>query len=121
MGRLVSVVSSRAALNGSSTPLTKMLRVFFQGFSNARNRSEERRVGKECRSRRWPQHYKKKNTQQHHDVGQPRRRRTKLAWQRVLASVPGDLNDLFRLSRYAYHAIANGRYQRTVSLQLLSR
>src|SRR5438067_6555111 len=100
MGRLVSVVSSRAALNGSSTPLTKMLRVFFQGFSNARNlpsgessgftisglpkissrsirggrplvaallpfvcalsdvaakaihvRSEERRVGKECRYR----------------------------------------------------------------------
>src|SRR5690625_7209274 len=24
------------------------------------NRSEERRVGKECRSRRWPEHYRKK-------------------------------------------------------------
>src|SRR5436305_14861454 len=27
----------------------------------ALDRSEERRVGKECRSRRWPVHYKKSN------------------------------------------------------------
>src|SRR5512133_547948 len=32
MGRLASVVSSRAALNGSSTPLTHTLRVSFHGF-----------------------------------------------------------------------------------------
>src|SRR5947209_20100102 len=32
------------------------------------SRSEERRVGKECRSRRWPYHKKKKNNQKHrHD------------------------------------------------------
>src|SRR5882724_5959614 len=35
MGRLVSVVSSRAALNGSSAFLTQTLRVSFQGLRNA--------------------------------------------------------------------------------------
>src|SRR5438128_10240840 len=31
-------------------------------------RSEERRVGKECRSRWWPDHYKKNNTKEHVDI-----------------------------------------------------
>src|SRR5205809_7203575 len=38
-----------------------------RGGGGRRNRSEERRVGKECRSRRAPHHQKKKN----HINGQP--------------------------------------------------
>src|SRR5690349_24840162 len=46
-----SNAQSRAALNSSR---------FFAG-----RRSEERRVGKECRSRRSPYHYKKKRSKEH--------------------------------------------------------
>src|SRR5690349_6999972 len=37
IGRFVSVVSRRAALNGSSTPLTYILRVFFHGLRKEMN------------------------------------------------------------------------------------
>src|SRR5260370_37265379 len=55
--RSVAAVSSMMGSLGRASP------------SSSPARSEERRVGKECRSRCSPYHYKKKHTQQRTQVG----------------------------------------------------
>ena len=44
----------------NTNPPTSNKKEFQRKLDLAKNRSEERRVGKECRSRRSPQHEKKK-------------------------------------------------------------